>query len=347
MNFHSDNAAGACEAVMRALHDANAGAAVAYGDDPWTAKAQAALNDLFEREVAAFPVATGTAANALALSVLAPPYGKVYCHRFAHIEEDECGAPEFYSGGAKLGLLDGPDGRIPVEALAETLAAAAIGGVHHAQPAAISLTQATECGTVYELDQVCALAEVAHRYGLAVHMDGARFANAVAALGCTPAELTWKAGIDVLSFGATKNGAWAAEAVVFFDPGTAGDFAYRRKRAGHLLSKMRLISAQLVAYCDEAVWRANAAHANAMARRLGDGLVAQAGARLAHPLQINEVFVALSEKVAQGMLDGGVGFHGWPTSGSDVHRLVCAFNTDPADVDRAIAIAAAAHQAPQ
>lgn len=346
MNFHSDNAAGACEAVMRALQEANEGAAVAYGADPWTAKAQAALNDLFEREVAAFPVATGTAANALALSVLAPPYGKVYCHRFAHIEEDECGAPEFYSGGAKLGLLDGDDGRIAVETLAETLAAAPIGGVHHAQPTAISLTQATECGTLYELDQVAALAEVAHRYGLAVHMDGARCANAVAALGCTPAELTWKAGIDVLSFGATKNGAWAAEAVVFFDPDKAGDFAFRRKRAGHLFSKMRLISAQLVAYCRDNVWLENARHANAQARRLGEGLVAQAGARLAHPLQANEVFVALSDKVAQRMLDGGVGFHGWPTSGADVHRLVCAFNTDPADVDRVIAIAAAAHQAP-
>jgi threonine aldolase len=270
----------------------------------------------------------------------------VLCHRHAHIQEDECGAPTFYTGGATLQLLDGPDGKIAADALAAALAAAPFGVEHHAQPAALSLSQASECGTVYTPDEVAALSQAAKARGLAVHMDGARLANAVAALDCAPADVTWRAGVDVLSFGATKNGAWAAEAVVFFDPARAGDFKYRRKRGGHLVSKMRLLSAQLTAYARNGVWLKNARHANACARRMADGLVAQAGGRLAHPTQANEVFVALAPPVLQALREHEVQFHPWPGAGPDVIRVVTAFNTDPADVDRLVEIAAAAHQAP-
>jgi threonine aldolase len=347
VNFTSDNATAACAPVLAAIAEAGSGRANAYGNDAWTRRAEAALNALFEREVAAFPVATGTAANALALAALSPPWGRIFCHRWAHIEVDECGAPAFFTGGATLAPLDGADGRIAPESLARALAEGRAGDVHASQPAALSLSQATECGTIYEVEQVAALAEIAHRHGLAVHMDGARFANAVAALGCTPAELTWRAGVDALSFGATKNGCWAAEAVVFFDPARAAGFEYRRKRAGHLVSKQRLISAQLAAYCADEVWLANARHANACAARLGDELVRRAGARLAHPLQANEVFVHLAPKVARAMQAAGVGFHDWPASGPDVYRLVCAFDTDPAEVERAVDVAAAAYRSEQ
>ncbi len=339
MNFASDNAAGASPEILAALEAANTGAAGAYGADPITERLVGRFAALFETDVAVFPVATGTAANALALAVLTPPFGAVFCHENAHVEEDECGAPEFYTGGAKVVGLAGACGRIAPEALAAAIGRFRVGFEHHAQPAAISLTQATEWGGVYRPAEIAAIAEVARRHDLALHMDGARFANAVAHLDCAPADITWRAGIDVLSFGATKNGALAAEAVVFFQPDRARDFRYRRKRGGHLLSKMRYLSAQLEAYLADDLWLANAAHANAMASRLAAGLEGLPGTRLLCPVQANQIFVQLPSEVADGLLDQGYFFHPWPQAGANGYRLVTAFDTDPADVDGLIAAA--------
>jgi len=330
MNFMSDNVTGAAPEILDALIRANEGAMPSYGADPLTARVERRMAALFGRDVAVFPVATGTAANSLALACMTPPWGAVYCHADSHINQDECGAPEMFTAGAKLIPLPGAHGKLTPDTLSAALEKAHVGFVHAVQPAALSLTQATESGTVYTPDEVAALCAVAKRHGLKVHMDGARFANAVAALGCDPADVTWKAGVDALSFGATKNGALAAEAVVFFDTGSAADFGYRRKRAAHLFSKMRFLSAQLDAYLADGLWLRLAAHANAQARRLGDGLAALPGARLRDPVEANEVFVSLPEPVIAGLEARGFAFYRWDGT---VVRLVTAWNTAAADVD--------------
>ncbi len=337
-NFCSDNVTGAAPEVLEALIRANQGPASAYGADAVTQRVETRLKEVFETDCAAFPVATGTAANALGLAVMTPPYGAVLCHRDAHINVDECGAPEFYAGGAKLLPLDGEHGRIAAATL--TAALAPYGGdVHHVVPAALSLSQATESGTLYRPDEVRALAEIARGRGLGVQMDGARFANAVAALGCTPAEATWRAGVDVLAFGATKNGCLAAEAVVIFDPKLAESFALRRKRAGHLFSKQRFLSAQLEAYLADQLWLTNARHANAMAARLAEGLAALPGARLVHPVEANEIFIGLPEAAIAGLQQQGFEFHPWGLPAEQQIRLVTAWNTAQGDVDRLVAAA--------
>jgi threonine aldolase len=276
----------------------------------------------------------------LALAALTPVWGAIYCHEASHIQTDECGAPEFFAGGAKLLPLSGADAKLAPA----TLAAAMIeqGVVHHVQPAALSISQATEAGTLYRPAEIAALGALARRHGLALHMDGARFANAVAALGCSPAELTWRAGVDVLSLGATKNGALAAEAVVFFEPAKAADFAFRRKRGGHLFSKMRFLSAQLDAYLADGLWLRQAAHANRLAARLSTGLAALPGARLRHPTEANEVFVELPEAAIEALAAAGFGFYRWGGATSRCLRLVTAFDTRAADVDACIATARAA-----
>ncbi|SNS39737.1 MULTISPECIES: low specificity L-threonine aldolase [unclassified Azospirillum] len=339
MNFMSDNVAGAAPEIMAALLQANGGTAPSYGADAITKRLEQRFADLFGRAVAVFPVATGTAANALALAQFTPAWGAIYCHAEAHIQADECGAPEMFSGGAKLVPLPGPHGKLSPDTLAAALDRAPKGFVHAVQPAALSLTQATEAGTVYCPDEVAALAEIAHRHGLSVHMDGARFANAVAHLGCDPAEVTWRAGVDALSFGATKNGALGAEAVIFFDPAKAADFAYRRKRSAHLFSKMRFLSAQLDAYLADGLWLRLAAHANAMAARLAQGLAALPGVTLAHPVEANEIFAALPEAMITHLQTHGAGFYRWD---GQVVRLVTAWNTPAADVEHFLALAAAA-----
>ncbi len=339
MNFGSDNSSGVSPQIMAALEAANVGDAGAYGADAITGRLEGRFREIFETDVAVHPVATGTAANALSLAVLVPPFGTVFCHEHAHIEEDECGAPEFYTGGAKLVPLAGACGRIAPDTLEAAIGRFRVGFEHHTQPAAVSLTQATEWGTVYTAAEIGAIAELARRHELALQMDGARFANAIASLGAAPADVTWRAGVDALSFGATKNGAMAAEAVIFFDPDRARDFRYRRKRGGHLLSKMRYLSAQLEAYLADDLWLTNAAHANAMASRLAAGLERVPGARLVCPVQANEVFVQLLSEVADGLLQRGYFFHPWPQAGENGYRLVTAFNTEPADVDRLIGAA--------
>jgi threonine aldolase len=343
MIFTSDNAAGVAPDILAALARANAGAAASYGADEITRRLQARFAEIFEREVLVHPVATGTAANALAIATLTPPYGAVFCHADAHVNVDECGAPEMFSGGAKLIALHGAHGKIAADTLAAALANYRAGDVHQVQPACLTLTQSTEAGTVYTLDEIASLGAVAKARGLGFHMDGARFANALVSLGCTPAEMTWKAGVDVLSFGATKNGAMAAEAVIFFDPARAADFEFRRKRAGHLFSKMRFLSAQLDAYLDGGLWLKLARHANAMAARLASGLRGVEGTVISAPVEANEIFVRLPQATIKRLRAAGAAFHPWPGvgDGADGHtvRLVTSFATSEAEVDGFLAVA--------
>lgn len=340
-DFRSDNEAPAAPEIMAALAAANTGSAHAYGDDPWTGRLAERFGAAFETELAVWPVATGTAANALALAELAPPWGAVYCHPDAHANADECGAPEFYSGGAKLVGVAGAHGKIDADRLARTLAATGAHGEHEALPSALSLTQATEAGTVYTPDEVAALAAAARRHGLGVHMDGARLGNALARLGCAPADATWRAGVDILSFGATKNGALAAEAVVDFRPGADSTLARRRKRGGHLWSKMRYLSAQLEACLEDGLWLRLAQRANAGAARFAAGLEALPGVALLHPVEANEVFVRAPPDVFAALRAAGFEFHPWPGA-DDAFRLVVPWCVEDAEVERFLACAAAA-----
>ena len=337
MNFASDNTAPLSPEILAALASANAGAVPSYGGDPTTTRLTAMMRDVFETDLAVYPVATGTAANALALATLVRSYGAVICHEEAHIATDECGAPEFYMGGAKLVTVPAADGRITAMQVERAMARAVDGGVHHVVPEAVSITQATEWGTVYDLAEVAEIASACRRRGLHLHMDGARFGNALAHLGCTPAEMTWKAGVDVLSFGATKNGALAAEAVVFFNPALAAGFERRRKRAGQLWSKMRYLSAQLVAYLEGDLWMRNARHANAMAQALSSGLSRVPAVRLVARVQANELFVAMPDELIDALQAAGAVFYRWidvPGESLPVVRLVTSFATTEAEVRR-------------
>jgi threonine aldolase len=327
MAFFSDNTATACPEILEAIRAANVGHAKAYGDDEWTRRLDAAFGAFFDTEVRSFAVATGTAANSLALATLCPPYGAIFAHDEAHIVRDECGAPEFFAGGARVHDVPGEHGRVSPDTLRTALDANPP-SVHTLQPAAISLTQATELGTAYRPADVRALATLAHDRGLKVHMDGARMANALAFLGCTPAEVTWRAGVDVLSFGATKNGALAAEAVVFFDPQLARDFELRRKRAGHLLSKSRYVAAQLLAYLETGVWRRNAQRANALAARIAQA----AGSGLLHPVEANEVFVQLGDAGKRRLRAEGFQFYDWGPGDSGEARFVVSWDQEEAEV---------------
>lgn len=333
MNFCSDNVTGVAPEIMAALMAANEGAAMPYGNEQYTQQLQNVFSELFETNVIVFPVATGSAANSLALSVITPPYGAIYCHNESHINLDECGAPEFYTGGAKLVTIPGEHGKFTANDLAVILKKAGAGIVHHIQPAAVSITQATEAGTVYTVDEICQIAEVTHAHNLSLHMDGARFANAVVSLGCQPADITWRAGVDILSFGATKNGAMAAEAVVFFKKELAETFAFRRKRGGHLFSKMRFLSVQLEAYIKDDLWLKNAAHANNMAAKLAKGLNGLSGAKACHPVEANEIFIQLPEVVIKGLFAEGFQFYRWEGEDSTTLRLVTAFDTKEEDVN--------------
>lgn len=341
MDFTSDNAYGAARPILEALAASGAGAVPAYGDDLLTQNLERRVSKLFAREVAVFPLVSGTAANCLALATLVPPYGAILCHEAAHIDVDECGAPEFFTHGAKLVRVGGEGAKLTPSAIESVLGRFQPGYVHHVQPAAISITQATEAGTTYRPEEIRALANFAHARGMKLHMDGARFANAVAFLNVSPAEITWRAGVDVLSFGATKGGALAAEAVVFFDPKLAGDFVYRRKKAGHLLSKMRFVSAQLDAYLTEDLWLTLARRANALAQTLADGLGHLRDATLAYPVEANEVFVWLPDEVVARLRASGALFYDWAPSenGRTLIRLVTSFATEEDDVRRLLAAA--------
>ena len=331
--FSSDNVTGACPEVMDAIVAANDGIVESYGNDKWSLNLQKKLSEIFETDVVVFPVVSGTAANALALSVLSPAFGKIFCNELSHINTDECGAPEFFSGGAKLVTMTSDDGKINAKDLSQNIRGTGI--VHLSQPAAVSITQACETGTIYQLEEIKSIAETAHEHGLKVHMDGARFANAVVSLDVSPAEMTWKSGIDVLSFGGTKNGCLTAEAVVFFKPELVGNFPYLHKRSGQLLSKMRFISAQLEAYVSNDVWLRNARNANAMAKLLSEGLASFPDIKLAYPTQSNEVFVHLPISIIDHLNTKGYNISEDELDGKSV-RFVTAWNTVSDDIDKLI-----------
>ncbi len=328
MQFLSDNTAPAAPQVLAALCAANHGSARAYGDDDWSRRLEAAFSQYFEHPVRAFPVSTGTAANALALATLTPPYGAILASQDAHVVHDECGACELQSGGARLTRVPAEQGRLSAAALAQVLDDQVL-SVHCVQPAAVTITQATECGTVYRPSDIAAIAGVAHARGLKLHMDGARFANALAHLNATPAALTWQAGVDVLSFGATKNGALSAEAVVFFDGRLARDFELRRKRAAHLLSKMRYVSAQLLACLEGDFFLPNAARAN----RLAQQIAGAAGARLLFPVEANALFLKLLPGEAEALRAQGFEFHPWGAPRQGAARFVVSWDQSQSDVD--------------
>ncbi len=326
MRFFSDNAAAVCPEAMAAIERANR-LDTAYDGDALSQGLSRAFSDLFGQEVAALWVATGTAANSLALAALCPPHGSIVCHRDAHIQNDECGAPEFYTHGAKLLLAEGEGAKVTPETVAALLATVR-DDVHQVQPAALSITNATEYGLVYTPDETAALGELARSRGLGFHVDGARFANAVARIGCDPADLTWRAGVDALSFGFVKNGGMSAEVLVFFDPELAKATLYRRKRAGHLLSKGRYLAAQVHAMLEGEVWLRNARAANEAARRLAEAAGAE---RLVLPVEANEVFIRVSAAEAQRLREQGFDFYDW---GPGEARLVTSWDADMDAVDR-------------
>jgi len=347
MFFASDNGGPAAPEAIAAITRANEGMAMPYGADPIMDSVRAKIREIFEApEAAVYLVATGTAANSLALASLVQPWETIYCHRIAHIEEDECGAPEFYTGGSKLTLLDGENGKIDPESLIEAIGYTARAGVHNVQQGALSLTNATEAGAVYTVDEVTTLCNITKKHNIPNHMDGARFTNALVRLGCTPAELTWKAGIDVLSFGGTKNGLLGVEAVVWFNPKPAWEFELRRKRGGHLFSKHRFLSAQMDSYLTDDLWLELARKANRAADRLAEGILQVPGASLMHPVEANAVFASWPRKGHIKAQEAGAKYYHWPFDQPLVGppdetisaRLVCNWATTDAEIDTFLAL---------
>lgn len=342
INFASDNTSGVDPEIFSIVEEAARSSAMPYGDDDYSVKLQTLTNEVFEKEVSIFPVATGSAANSLALSAVCPPYGTVYCHEQSHIEEDECAAPEFYIGGGKLSLLSGAKAKFSAESLKLKLdSKSPAPPVHRSPAAAISITQATEVGAVYSIDEIAAISEVAKYHKLPLHMDGARIANAIVSLGKTPAEVTWKAGVDILSLGATKNGVFAAEAVIFFDPAKATDFEFRRKRGGHLFSKYRFLSAQLLPYLEADRWLRLAGNANSRAQELEKGLRKLSELKILHVAETNMIFIKMPVSLVDGFKKNNCLFYTWGQEDNSVFaRLVTSFNTTKREVDRFLEIAA-------
>ena len=328
--FASDNTAGICPEVLAALEEANHDAAVSYGDDERTGRVRQLIGDLFETDCDSYLVFNGTAANALALAQLCQPFHSVVCHEQAHIQTDECGAPEFFTRGSKLLLVGGPGGRIDINQMDAAIARQP--EVHAHKPRVISVTQATDFGAVYTREEIAAVAEFAQKREMFVHMDGARFANAVATLGCSAKEITWECGVDVLCFGGTKNGAAAAELVVFFKKDLSCEFDYRLKQAGQLGSKSRFLAAQWLGLLTNDVWLRNAQHANAMAGKLAERLRAVAKIKIALPVEANGVFVQMSQKMHDGLRSRG--WHFYKFAEPDVYRLMCSWATTDEDIDR-------------
>lgn len=328
-NFRSDNETPVATPILRAIEAANRGAAHAYAEDDWSRRLDDAFSELFGRPCRVLPLLTGTVANAIALACVTPPWGSVFCHRKSHIYCDESGCPEFYGDGLRLVPVDGSNGKLQVEGLRQALRDNEGHGVHAYAPSALSLTQSTECGSVYRPDEVAALCDLAAANGMATHMDGARFANAVAALGCHPADTSCNAGVQMLSFGASKNGCMAAEALLLFDRDDLYERAERhRKRGGHLLSKMRYVSAQLLAYLEDGLWLNLARHANAQAAAFAAAVDRHPDAALEYPVEANEVFLRWHRSGFARLREAGMDFHDWPGR-DDLARLVFAHSTTP------------------
>jgi len=330
-NFLSDHTATICPKVMSAFVEANRGQAIGFGKDPWTLKLDSVLGELFETELNAFPVVTGSAANSLALATLCPSHGVVFCQDQAHVETQEGGAPEFFTGGAKLALVPGKDGKMDPGALKQKIGSFAY-GIHSMKPHVVSLTQVTEIGTAYTLDEIKALADVAHEAGLTVHMDGARLANAVVGLDTTWADVTWKAGVDVLSFSSTKNGTMCGEAVVFFNKDLIGDFEIKRKRGGHFVSKLRYISAQILGYVESGVWRQNAERTNRLARKIAD----VASPLLIAPVEANQLFMALPGDLPKLLNERGFLYIPFSHQGNAMGRFVISWDQPESDVNELV-----------
>jgi threonine aldolase len=343
MNFASDNTAGIAPQILEAIGRANTGYALGYGNDEWSKRVEKRFAEIFEREVAVFLVPTGTVANSLALAHMTPPWGAVLCHVDSHVATDECGAPEFFGGGIKLVGLKGEGAKISAEMLRATLEQGQWGGPHHVSPSVLSLSQATECGTIYRVGEIGALGEIARKHNVTLHMDGARLGNALARMNVSPAEATWKAGVDALSFGATKGGAMGAEAVIFFDPKRGADMLSRRKRGGALASKHRFIAAQMEAYLEGDLWLTLARHANAMADALAAGLSA-ADCKPVWPVEANEVFAPLTLDADKRLKAAGATYYPWPSDGLNIGvgrllvRLVTSFQTKKEDVEKFLAV---------
>jgi threonine aldolase len=331
--FASDNYAGICPEAWEAMAAANSGYAASYGDDAWTGRACELLRETFETDCEVFFVVTGTAANSLALASLCHSYHSIICHETSHVETDECGASEFFSNGTKVLLVSGPDGKVDLDAVEHTVRKRS--DIHYPKPRALSITQATELGTLYSPDELRAVGDRSRNLSLKVHMDGSRFANAVAALGATPAELTWKAGVDVLCMGGAKNGMAIGEAVIFFNRDLACEFDYRCKQAGQLASKMRFLAAPWVGLLESGAWLRNAAHANRCARMLAEQAVRVPGVRLMFPSEANAVFLEIPPRVIDGLRERGWRFYTFIGSGGA--RFMCSWETTRDDVDALVA----------
>jgi threonine aldolase len=334
IDFRSDNTGRAAPEILDALIRANSGTALGYGADEWTARLQERFSELFEAKVRVFPVATGTAANALSLAAISPSWGLVFCSAAAHINTSETNAAGFFGGGLKLAPVAGDYGKVDAGALAQTLTGFPSAQLHRGQPAAVSLTQASDLGAVYRLDEVRAVAEVAKSRELALHMDGARFANALARLQCSPAELSWRSGVDILSFGATKNGGALADAIVVFDPAIADGLAVQLRRAGQVWSKMRFASAQLMAYIENGLWLRLATASNRAAARIAAGIEDIPGLKLVAPVEANEIFLDLPEGVMDALEADGFQFY---RRSATLARFVCRFDVTDAEADGLVA----------
>ena len=334
IDYRSDNTGRAAPEILDALVQANTGTALGYGADPWTTELQERFSELFETSVRVFPVATGTAANALSLAAISPSWGLVYCSEAAHINTSEANAAGFFGGGLKLAPVPGANGKIDAEALARTLAAIQPGQLHRGQPAAVNLTQATDLGAVYRLDEVRAIAEVAKARGLKIHMDGARVANALARLQCSAAELSWRSGVDILSFGATKNGGALCDAIVVFNAEIADGLAIQLRRAGQVWSKMRFASAQLMAYIENGLWLRLATQSNRAAARIASGIAGIAGVTLVAPVEANELFLELPAGAMDALERDGFQFY---RRSATLARFVCRFDLTDAEADALVA----------
>jgi threonine aldolase len=333
MNFRSDNESPVNAKILQAIIDANEGCEESYGYDSYTLKLQDKMQQLFGCWCDVIPLTTGTAANSLATALSTPPYGSLFCYENSHMMSDECGAPEFFADGAKLIGVSGDDGKINIERLEKALETTGVHGEHECLPSAISLTQSTEAGTLYTLDEITQINKIKQKYGLLLHIDGSRIANAVASMDCPIADLTWKNGVDLLSFGATKNGAMIAEALIIFNPKIGKEIKRRRKRAGHLISKMRFVSAQLLAYLEDDLWLQLAKHANTQAQNFYQAL--KNSHEFIYPVQANEAFIRISEVEIENLTEQGFEFHVWPGS-TDIIRLVFSHATKAHDVHKLI-----------
>ena len=331
--FSSDNVTPACPEIIEAINQANYGDVDSYGFDKWSKNLNNKFSELFEKEVKIFTAVTGTAANSLALSAITPSYGNIYCHKLSHINVDECGAPEFFTGGAKLITIDGQNGKLNTDELKKNIRGTGI--VHNTQPSSVSITQSCETGVVYKLDEIEKISEIAKENNMKIHMDGARFSNAVASLNKTPAQVSWKLGVDVLTFGGTKNGCLDAEAIIFFNPKDLDNFQYLQKRSGQLLSKTRFLSAQLDAYIANEVWLKNAIHANSMAKDLSQRLSLINSIELTYPTESNEIFVKIPRDIQEHLNKKGYSAHSDAMFDESV-RFVTAWNTKSKDIDNLV-----------